>query len=124
VERLEVPVGLLERLGAGSGQADVDDLEDAAGARGEHDHPAVVWDELAAFPITLFALPSSWPYLLVAVILFRFFDIAKPGVIGHIDRHWHGGVGVMLDDIIAAVLTWVILATAHVVILFSSQFIQ
>lgn len=73
------------------------------------DHPAAVWDEIAAFPIVMFAIPLTWYYLLIGFVLFRFFDILKPFPISYLDRHVHGGFGVMLDDIVAALFSWVIL---------------
>lgn len=73
------------------------------------DHPAAVWDEIAAFPIVMIAIPLTWYYLLLGFALFRFFDIVKPFPISYLDKHVHGGFGVMLDDIVAAIFSWVIL---------------
>lgn len=78
-------------------------------AFGTDDHPAAVWDEIAAFPIALIAIPLTWYYVLLAIALFRAFDILKPGPIGWIDKNIHGGFGVMLDDIVAAIASLVIL---------------
>lgn len=72
---------------------------------GTHDHPATCFDELASFPICLIGIPFHWPYVLIAFILFRVLDIAKPEPIGYIDRHVEGGLGVMLDDVVAALIT-------------------
>lgn len=80
---------------------------------GTDDHPAAVWDELATVPWAMIGLPFQWPYLLAAFALFRFFDILKPGPIGWIDRHIHGGFGVMLDDLVAALATALCLHIAH-----------
>ena len=71
---------------------------------GTDDHPAAAWDEVAAFPIVMIAVPFTWYFIVLGFVLFRFFDIVKPEPIGWIDRHVHGGVGVMLDDIVAAVI--------------------
>lgn len=69
---------------------------------GMPDHGAMVWDEVAAFLCVLpFAPPLWWGYAL-AFALFRLFDIWKPFPIGWLDRRVHGGVGVMLDDVVAA----------------------
>ena len=76
---------------------------------GTNDHPAAVWDEIAAFPIVMIAIPPTWYTILIGVILFRIFDIWKPGPIGWIDRHIHGGLGVMLDDVAAALVSLAIL---------------
>lgn len=72
---------------------------------GTDDHPAAAWDEVAAFPIVMIGIPCTWYFIVLGFILFRFFDILKPEPIGWIDRHVHGGVGVMLDDVVAALIT-------------------
>lgn len=66
-----------------------------------HDHPGIVWDEFAGFWITMIAVPLSWQSVLVGCFLFRFFDIIKPWPIKAIDRSVHGGLGIMLDDVLA-----------------------
>lgn len=73
------------------------------------DHPAAVFDEIATFPITLISVPMTWPWILAAFILFRFFDIVKPWPISWVDKNIHGGFGVMLDDALAALITLAIL---------------
>ena len=78
-------------------------------AFGTDDHPAAVWDEIASFPIVMITVPCTWYYLLLGIILFRVFDIWKPGPIGWVDKNIHGGLGVMLDDVLAAVASWAIL---------------
>ncbi len=74
-----------------------------AAAMGEHDHPAIVWDEIAGFMIAMIALPFTWLNVLLAFGLFRFFDIYKPGPIGWCDRKLTGGAGIMMDDVLAGV---------------------
>ncbi|HET8816566.1 MAG TPA: phosphatidylglycerophosphatase A [Pseudidiomarina sp.] len=74
-----------------------------AAAMGVPDHPAIVWDEVCGMLVALIALPLTWWNLLLAFALFRFFDIVKPGPIGWCDRNLHGGLGIMLDDILAGV---------------------
>lgn len=76
---------------------------------GTTDHPAAVWDELATFPIVMITIPPSWLTITIGFILFRIFDIWKPGPVGWADKKVHGGIGVMLDDIIAAIISLIIL---------------
>ena len=76
-----------------------------AKAMGEHDSPAIVWDEIAGYMVAFIGLPFTWQNLLLAFILFRLFDIAKPGPIGWCDRKLHGGLGIMADDVVAGVAT-------------------
>ena len=66
-----------------------------------HDHSGIVWDEFVGLWITLIAAPLHWFWLLVGFALFRFFDIVKPWPISFFDRHVHGGLGIMIDDILA-----------------------
>ncbi len=67
-----------------------------------HDHPAIVLDEIAAMLLLAVFLEPSVPWLLAALVLFRLFDIAKPWPIRAVDRSVSGGVGIMLDDVLAA----------------------
>lgn len=69
------------------------------------DHPAAVWDEIATFPIALMLIPITTLNVLLAFVLFRFFDIIKPWPICWVDQHCHNGFGVMLDDLLAALFT-------------------
>ena len=71
---------------------------------GVHDHPGIVWDEFAGFLLSMTAAPAGWPWLLGGFVLFRLFYILKPWPIGWIDRRVHGGLGIMLDDLLAGVL--------------------
>ncbi|MFP8965508.1 phosphatidylglycerophosphatase A [Pokkaliibacter sp. CJK22405] len=76
----------------------------AADDMGVHDHPGIVWDEFVGYGITLIAAPDMTWSLLIGFIWFRIFDIAKPWPIRLLDRHVHGGIGIMADDIAAGVL--------------------
>ena len=73
----------------------------AAAELGVHDHPGIVWDEIAGYLVTMIAAPAGWAWLVVGFVLFRLFDIWKPWPIGWLDRHVHGGAGIMLDDLLA-----------------------
>jgi phosphatidylglycerophosphatase A len=68
---------------------------------GVHDHPAIVWDEIAGMMITMLAVPDAWWGAPLAFVLFRLFDIAKPWPIREIDHGLGGGAGIMLDDVLA-----------------------
>jgi len=71
-------------------------------ALGEADYGGIVWDEIVSFMLVLFFTPPGWYWSLLAFVLFRFFDIVKPPPIRHFDSNWHGGLGVMFDDLLAA----------------------
>ena len=68
---------------------------------GVHDHPAIVWDEIAGMMITMLAMPDAWWGAPLAFVLFRLFDITKPWPIREIDHGLGGGAGIMLDDVLA-----------------------
>jgi len=78
---------------------------------GVHDHPAIVWDEIAGMCITMLAAPPGWGWrwALAGFALFRLFDIVKPWPIREIDHGMRGGVGIMLDDVLAGILAALIL---------------
>jgi len=78
-------------------------------AFGTDDHPAAIFDEIATFPVAMIAIPITWYFLLIAFLLFRFFDIVKPWPIGWVDKNIHGGFGVMLDDLLAAFATLIVM---------------
>jgi phosphatidylglycerophosphatase A len=74
---------------------------------GLQDPSAVVWDEIVAFMAVLAWLPESLTAWLFGFALFRLFDITKPFPIRHLERRIKGGLGVMLDDLLAAIYTLV-----------------
>jgi phosphatidylglycerophosphatase A len=75
----------------------------AAEKLGEHDFGGIVWDEIAGFLVTMWLVPFTWQAVALGFILFRVFDIVKPWPIRWIDRQVHGGLGIMLDDVLAGV---------------------
>ncbi|MCE2573687.1 phosphatidylglycerophosphatase A family protein [Motilimonas eburnea] len=68
---------------------------------GVHDHKAIVWDEFVGFWITMFAAPAGWVWIIAGFVLFRLFDVLKPWPISWLDKHLHGGIGIMMDDVLA-----------------------
>ena len=67
-----------------------------------HDHPAIVWDEIAGFLAVCLVVPAGALWLAAAFGLFRLFDIVKPWPIRDLDHSLGGGIGIMLDDLAAA----------------------
>lgn len=78
-----------------------------------HDHPAIVWDEIASFPLVLLGLPLTLPWLAAAFLVFRLFDVLKPWPIRWLDRRLGGGAGVMADDVAAALAACGVLHGLH-----------
>jgi len=74
-----------------------------------HDHPGIVWDEIAGIYVALLvAAPEIWVWAL-CFGLFRLFDVWKPWPIRDLDHRLKGGLGIMLDDLVAALYTALIL---------------
>ncbi|MDB2384541.1 phosphatidylglycerophosphatase A [Endozoicomonas sp.] len=76
---------------------------------GVHDHPGIVWDEFCGYWLTMLAAPAGWLWVLYGFILFRVFDIWKPWPIGWMDARIGGGLGIMIDDIVAGIFALIAL---------------
>ena len=70
---------------------------------GVHDHGGIVWDEFVGYWITMILVPVTWYWVLAGFVLFRVFDILKPFPIGWLDKKVGGGLGIMIDDVLAGV---------------------
>ncbi len=79
---------------------------------GTKDPSSVVWDEFVGLWIALAGFPVSFFWLLSGFLVFRCFDILKPWPINVFDRRVPGGLGIMLDDIVAGIMTWLVLRLA------------
>jgi phosphatidylglycerophosphatase A len=84
---------------------------------GVHDHGGIVWDEFTGFWLTMLMAPPGWIYVVAGFLLFRFFDIVKPWPIRWVDRQVHGGLGIMMDDVLAGLMAMVCLQLLAVWIL-------
>ena len=80
------------------------------------DPGTIVWDEVVAFWLVLWLImPTGFTGQVVAFVLFRFFDAAKPGPVGWADQKFkgfgaRGGFGILFDDIVAAFCTLLVIA--------------
>ena len=77
--------------------------QSATKALGVHDHSGIVWDEFVGMWLVLLVVPQTLTVWLLGFVMFRVFDIVKPWPIGWLDRQLPGGLGIMADDILAAV---------------------
>lgn len=75
----------------------------------EHDHPGMCIDEFAGFFVTMINAPHGCGWIFLGFILFRLFDIWKPWPIHVIDKKMHGGIGMVLDDIVAGIFAMMII---------------
>ena len=82
---------------------------------------AIVWDEIVAFWSVLWLItPCGWLAQFAAFVLFRYFDIAKPGPVRWADQAfkgfgWRGGWGILFDDFVAAFCTLLVIALWRVI---------
>ena len=76
-----------------------------------HDHPGIVWDEFVGYWITMWAVPADWAWIIAGFVAFRVFDIVKPWPVSVLDRRVGGGLGIMVDDMLAGVMACI---TVHI----------
>lgn len=81
-----------------------------------HDHGGIVWDEVTGYLITMLAAPAEPVWLMLGFALFRLFDIVKPWPIREADHSLRGGLGIMLDDVLAAVYAGTSLYLVHLLL--------
>ena len=86
------------------------------------DPGAIVWDEVIAFWLVLWlVMPVGFVGQVIAFVLFRYFDAAKPGPVRWADqlfknaRGWRQGWGIVFDDLVAALCTLLVIALARFV---------
>ena len=82
---------------------------------GVHDHGGIVWDEFVGYWITMFALPVDVLWIVSGFVVFRIFDIVKPWPVSALDKRVAGGLGIMIDDVVAGIMACM---TLHLAILF------
>ena len=76
---------------------------------GVHDHPSIVIDEIVGYLITMIAAPEGWLPIVVGFVFFRLLDAVKPWPISWFDRNVNGGLGIMIDDVVAGVIAMAII---------------
>lgn len=76
---------------------------------GVSDYGGIVWDEVVGYLLTMCYVPHGIIWIGLGFVFFRIFDIVKPYPINLVDKHIKGGLGVMLDDVLAAVPSWILL---------------
>lgn len=70
---------------------------------GVHDHGGIVIDEICGYLLTMMLAPVTWQAIILGFVLFRIFDIFKPWPIKYLDQHISGGVGIVVDDLMAGI---------------------
>jgi phosphatidylglycerophosphatase A len=82
--------------------------ESVAQELGQDDPSAIVWDEILGFLVAMIAVPSGLIWVVAGFLLFRLFDVKKPWPINIVQRRG-GKFSIILDDLIAGAMTWVVL---------------
>jgi phosphatidylglycerophosphatase A len=80
----------------------------------EDDPSGVVWDEIVGYLVAMSFAPDGWEWMLTGFVLFRFFDIVKPWPVSWADNRLHGGLGIMLDDVVAGTYVIAILQILYI----------
>jgi phosphatidylglycerophosphatase A len=104
-----LPVALYVLIVAGLFAAGVWAVGAVADELGADDPSAIVWDEVVGFLVAMIAAPAGLMWIIAGFALFRVFDIYKPWPIADLQDRFKGGVGIMLDDLMAGVYTWLVL---------------
>jgi phosphatidylglycerophosphatase A len=82
---------------------------------GIHDHPGIVFDEIVAMWATLAVVPRDLLWTALAFFIFRVMDVWKPWLIREADHRIGGGLGIMLDDVLAAAFAAVLLSSLRTI---------
>ena len=77
-----------------------------------HDHSGIVLDEICGYLVTMILVPSGWLWIILGFLLFRLFDIWKPWPINWLDRKVQGGLGIVIDDVLAGIFAAICLQLA------------
>jgi phosphatidylglycerophosphatase A len=109
---LTLDLGLIAQIGVAIGLsvAGIWICGESARRLGIHDHGGIVWDEIAGMYVTLLVAPFTLSAWILGFLLFRAFDIVKPWPIRDLDHRLGGGLGIMLDDLVAALYAAILLA--------------
>ena len=70
---------------------------------GVHDHGGIVIDEICGYLVTMLFAPVNWQAIILGFVFFRVFDIFKPWPIKWLDQRIPGGVGIVVDDLMAGI---------------------
>ncbi len=107
---VQLPLGIYISLLIASFVIGIKICQQTSDDMGVHDHGSIVWDEFVGFWLTMLLVPilqlpsNDWKWIATGFVLFRFFDMVKPWPIGWLDKRIHGGLGIMLDDVVAGVM--------------------
>jgi phosphatidylglycerophosphatase A len=80
------------------------------------DPGVIVWDEFVGQWLALALAPHDWKWIIIGFILFRLFDVWKPWPVSWADRTIKGGLGVMLDDVLAGLYAATIVAATAAIV--------
>lgn len=78
------------------------------------DPACIVWDEIVGYGVAMIGVSKGMAWMCAGFVLFRLFDMIKPWPISWVDKKVKGGIGIMLDDLLAGLFTWIILQGYHI----------
>ena len=73
------------------------------------DPGCIVIDEIAGMGVTFFTIPFNLYLAIIGFIVFRFFDILKPFPVNYLEKRFTGGLGVVIDDVAAGIMSNIVL---------------
>ena len=76
---------------------------------GVNDPGFIVWDEIVGFLVAMYLMPRQWQWIILGFVIYRIFDIWKPYPIPWVEKNLGLGSGIMADDIVAGIYTFMIL---------------
>ncbi|NBC48130.1 MAG: phosphatidylglycerophosphatase A [Gammaproteobacteria bacterium] len=86
----------------------------------DQDPPSIVWDEVLGFLVAMAAAPMiSLNWIILGFLLFRLFDIYKPWPVSWFQRRFHGGFGIIADDLAAGAMAWLVLKVMAMIVVAS-----
>lgn len=74
-----------------------------------HDHQGMCIDEVVGYLVTMLYAPYGWGWIILGFVLFRIFDIWKPWPIRQLDTKIRNGFGMIIDDVVAGIYSFIII---------------
>lgn len=81
-----------------------------------HDYKGIVWDEIVGMLFVFAMIPQGFFWWLFGFAAFRFFDIVKPQPIQYLDQRIQGSLGIMVDDVAAAIYAVIVVQIVNLII--------
>lgn len=83
---------------------------------GATDPGFIVYDEIVGFLVAMYLLPFDWRWIVTGFLIYRLFDIWKPFPVDWVEDKLGLGSGIMADDVIAGIYTFLVLQAARLIV--------